>query len=452
MKQISRRNFIKGATIAGAAIGFPTIVPSTVLAKTGKASPNSKVNVGVIGCGSRFGQCAGNYKNYDKSVVIAVCDPVKSRRLPYKEMFGNCADYADFREMIARKDIDAVHIATQDHWHVPAALMSAWAGKDMYCEKPLGISIEHDKAARQIVDKYHRVFQYGAQQRSMQHVRMGIELVLNGHIGEVKEACVWAPHGEAGGECKETPAPADFNYDLWLGPAPKAPFCADRCLNSGSHRNGIFHIYDYAIGFVAGWGAHPLDMWQWWLDNAGIPNMPVSCEATGVMPTTGLFNTLTNWDAQFVYPNGLKMRFMDDQTAFKIKPHPGIEGSGEGTLFVGTEGWLRTSRAGWNASDMALLRKGKAPGAKLLKVSPDQIYNFVDCVLSREEPVNNLHSAVRSDILSHLTDISVRTGKKLDWDVKRETIVGNPAAVKMMSRGMRAPWTLSRGFFDELFG
>ncbi len=147
MKQISRRNFIKGAAIAGAAIGFPPIVPSTVLAKPGKASPNSKVNVGIIGCGSRSGY-AINYKNYDKSVVIAVCDPFKSRRLHYKEMFGNCDDYADLREMLERKDLDAVHIGTGDHWHVPAALLAAWAGKDMYCEKPLGISIEHDKASR----------------------------------------------------------------------------------------------------------------------------------------------------------------------------------------------------------------------------------------------------------------------------------------------------------------
>jgi len=448
--EMSRRSFIKSAAVAGVAIGFPTLVPSTVLARTGKASPNGKVNVALIGCGSRSGYGI-NYKNYDKSVVVAVCDPVKSRRLHHKKEFGNCDDYADFRQVLARKDVDAVHIATADHWHVPIALMAAWAGKDMYTEKPLGISIEHDKKSRQIVDKYHRVFQYGAQQRSIQHVRMGIELVLNGHIGEVKGAYVWAPHGEAGGECVETPVPEGYDYNMWLGPAPKAPFCADRCLNSGSGRNGIFHIYDYAIGFVAGWGAHPADMLQWWLDNAGIPNMPVSCEAKGVIPTTGLFNTLTNWDAQFVYPNGLKMRFMDDQTANKEKPHPGVAGS-HGTLLVGSEGWVRVSRDGWATSNEALRQKARDPGSKRLLISRDQIHNFVDCVLSREEPVDNLHSAIRSDILCHLIDISVRTGKKLDWDNKCETIVGNAQAVKMMHRDLRSPWKLDRSFLDEIFG
>lgn len=285
------------------------------------------------------------------------------------------------------------------------------------------------------------MFQYGAQQRSIEHVRLGIELVLNGHIGEVKEAYVWAPHGESGGTLAETAVPADFDYDMWLGPAAKAPFCADRCLNSGNARNGIFHIYDYAIGFVAGWGAHPADMLQWWLDNAGIPNMPLSCEATGTIPTTGLFNTLTHWDAYFVYPNGLKMRFMDDQTAGKQKPHPGVTG-GHGTLFAGTEGWVLVSRSGWKISTEALRQKARDPGAKRLPVSRDQIKNFVDCVLSREQPVDNLHSAVRSDILCHLIDISARTGKKLQWDNQQEAIVGNAEAAKMMHREMRQPWTL----------
>ncbi len=225
------------------------------------------------------------------------------------------------------------------------------------------------------------------------------------------------------------------------GPGARAPFCADRCLNSGSGRNGIFHVYDYAIGFVAGWGAHPADMLQWWLDNAGIPKMPVSCEAQGVIPTTGFFNTLTHWDAQFVYPNGLKMRFMDDQTANRKKPHPGVERE-HGTLLVGSEGWVRVSRDGWKTSTEALRQKAKNAGAKRLAASHDQIWNFVDSVLSREQPVDDLHSAVRSDILCHLIDISVRTGRKLRWDDKQETIVGDAEAVKMMHRDLRAPWTL----------
>jgi hypothetical protein len=264
--------------------------------------------------------------------------------------------------------------------------------------------------------------------------------VLNGHIGEVQAAYVWAPHGESGGTLAETPVPEGYDYDMWLGPAPQAPFCADRCLNQGA-RNGIFHIYDYAIGFVAGWGAHPADMLQWWLDNSGRANMPASCEARGVIPTAGLFNTLTHWDAHFAYPGGLTMRFMDDQTASKEKPHPGVAG-GHGTLLVGAEGWVRVSRDGWEFSSEALRQQTKDPGPKRLPVSRDQIRNFVDCVLSREQPVDHLHSAVRSDILCHLIDISARTGRKIAWDNQAETITGDEAAQKMMRRELRSPWSL----------
>ena len=450
MSRMTRRHFVRNTAVAGAAIGLPTIIPATALGRGGKASPNSKAQIALLGCGSRSGYAVG-YTKYDKSAVVAVCDPVRERRLQRKQQCGGCADYADFREVLARKDVDAVHIATADHWHVPLALMAAWAGKDVYCEKPLGISIEHDKKARAIVDRFGRVFQYGAQQRSIAQVRMGIEVVLNGHIGEVTQAYIWAPHGESGGKLEEIAVPEGFDYDLWLGPAPRAPFCADRCFRTGSGSNGIFHIYDYAIGFVAGWGAHPADMLQWWLDHAGGAKMPVSCEAKGTIPTEGLFNTLTHWDAHFEYPGGLKMRFMDNETAAREKPHPGVAG-GHGTLFVGSEGWVRVSREGWEFSSDALRRTAKDAGPKKLPVSREQIHNFVDGVLSREQPVDNLHSAVRSDILCHLVDISARVGRKVVWDDRLETIVGDPEAQKMTSRALRKPWKLERSWLDSLFG
>ncbi|MHC4250535.1 MAG: gfo/Idh/MocA family oxidoreductase, partial [Planctomycetota bacterium] len=226
----------------------------------------------------------------------------------------------------------------------------------------------------------------------------------------------------------------------WLGPAPEAPFCKDRAMGGG-HRNGIFHIYDYAIGFMAGWGAHPMDMLQWWADNAGLKTIPTRYEGTGKLPTKGLFNTITNWDATCTYANGLKMRFMDDVTSKKLKPHKGVFGD-HGTLFVGSEGWVTVSRYGWKVSPEETRKKAKDPGAKRLKVSRDQITNFVDCVISREEPVDNLHSAVRSDIICHLTDICIRRARPIAWDPAKETITGDSEAVKMMSRPLRKPWTL----------
>ena len=237
---MNRRNFLKVSSATAAAFGFPTIIPSTVLGQNGSVPPSERVAVGLIGCGNRSAY-AQAYHNYNKSVIAAVCDPNKSRRLEKKQKYGNCPDFNDFRDVLARDDIDAIHVVTSDHWHVPISMLAAEAGKDMYTEKPLGISIAQDIEARAIVDKHNRIFQYGAQQRSMQQVRMGIELVLNGHIGEVTDIYVWCPQGESGGDPTPVAIPEGFDYNLGLGPAPQAPFSTDRCLTPGA-RNGIFHI------------------------------------------------------------------------------------------------------------------------------------------------------------------------------------------------------------------
>ncbi len=307
----------------------------------------------------------------------------------------------------------------------------------MYTEKPLGISIEQDLKARDIVDKYGRVFQYGAQQRSMQPVRLGIELVLNGHIGDVTDVYVWAPPGESGGKCDPMPIPEGFDYDLWLGPAPKKPFCHDRCMVP----TGIYFIYDYALGFIAGWGAHPMDMLQWWIDNTDIKGkIPVRYEGTGNIPTQGLYDTAKHWDVEGVYANGIKFHFLDNATAWNKKPHPAVHGS-HGTCFVGTDGWVVTKRGGWETSSESLRQKAANPGEKKLKVSKSQRHDFVDCVLSREVPVDNLHSAVLSDVATHLSEIAVRSGKVVEWDLDKETIK-DPDLQKYMHREMRDPWSL----------
>ena len=438
----TRRDFLIKTTMAGAAIGFPTIIPSSVLGQNGEVPPSERVGIGLIGCGSRSNY-AGQYQRYDKSQIVAVCDPRTDMRKKWREKAGNCPDYSDFRDLLENKDIDAVHIVTPDHWHIPIALAAARAGKDMYTEKPLGISINHDIKSREIVDRHKRVFQYGAQQRSMQHVRMGIELVLNGHIGDVKELYVWCPQGISGGSATPVlPVPDGFDYNMWLGPAPEAPFCNDRVYTAkGYNEKGIYHIYDYAIGFLGGWGAHPMDMLQWWSDNAGMKTIPVNYEGKGTIPTEGLFNTITRWDITCTYKNGLTLRFMDLTTTEELKLHEGISGP-HGTLFVGTRGWVMVQRGGWKASSLELLRRGKDPGSKRLIVSRDQIENFVDCVISRETPVDDLYSAVRSDIICHLADIAIRRKRPITWDTKKETIVGDAAAEKMMFRELRKPWTL----------
>lgn len=437
---MSRRSFLKNSAIIGAATGFPTIVPSSVFGRNGMIPPSDRIGIGLISCGSRSGAAIA-YKEYAKSEIVAVCDPRTDRRLKKKAEYGNCADFNDFRDLLAMPEVDAVHISTADHWHVPISLAAARAGKDMYTEKPLGKSIAQDLRAKEIVDKYNRIFQYGAQQRSMIQVRMGIELVLNGHIGDVQQIYVWCPGGAAGGaRLPVLPVPEGFDYDLWLGPAPEMPFSHDRCLSDGG-RTGIFHIYDYAIGFIAGWGAHPVDMMQWWADNAGLQEIPELYKGHGELAIGGLFDTLTRWDVTCTFRNGLKMRFMDGSTANHLKPHPGVSG-GHGTLFVGTKGWVKVMRGGWQVSDEPLYRLGNNPGEKRLKVSTNQLENFVDCVISREEPVDNLHSAVRSDIICHLSDICIREGRPIKWSNEKETIVDDLEAAKRMHVPLREPYTL----------
>jgi len=441
--KISRRRVldrsVRGVAVA---VGVPTIVSASALGRGAKAPASERVGVGTIACGSRSG-AARDYQRYGKSQIVAVCDPQTERRLRHKKAYGNCADYNDFRELLAHKDVDAVHVATQDHWHVPISLAAARAGKDMYTEKPLGISVEQCLAARQIVDKHKRVFQYGTQNRSMAQVRLGTELVLNGHIGEVKALYVWCPQGHSGGSRTPVlPVPAGYDYDMWLGPAPKAPFCRDRCQGRGA-RNGIFHIYDYAIGFIAGWGAHPMDQAQQWVDAVGM-TIPVTYEGTGTIPTKGLFDTLTHWNMTCTYPNGLVMRFFDNQTARKNKnvPHIDTMRFGHGSLWVGDKGWVAVTRGGWKVYPESLYQKARNAGPKKLPVSQSHTRNFIDCCLARKQPVSNLHSAVISDMICHLCDISIRTGRKITWDPVKETIVGDADAAKRLHRPMRKPWTL----------
>ncbi|VGO11483.1 4-carboxy-2-hydroxymuconate-6-semialdehyde dehydrogenase [Pontiella desulfatans] len=437
----TRQHFLKTSALLGAAVGFPSIIPSSVLGQNGSVSPSNRVAIGVVGCGGRANAC-WEYKNYDKSEIIATCDPNTERRVKRAREWGAKEHYNDFRDMIARDDIDAVHVVTGDYWHVPISIAAAKAGKDVYCEKPLGLSIGQNLASRQIVNTYNRVFQYGTQQRSQQHLRMGIDLVLNGHIGDVKEVFVWAPQGGSGGSLAAEPVPEGFDMNLWLGPAPEAPFSTDRCLKS----TGAWFVYDYAIGFIAGWGAHPVDQLQWWADEEGL-GIPVEYETTGKIPVDGLFNTVSHWDMQATYANGTRLWFTDAQTAKTKQQAPDIaqlEKFGNCTQFVGDKGWVAVSRAGMMASTEELRRKAKDPGPRRLAPSSGgHLADFVNSVLARKQPVAPLESAILSDTICHLGDIGIRTGETLQWDPEKETVVGSDAAVKMMHRPMRAP-------FDQL--
>ncbi|GAB6165082.1 Gfo/Idh/MocA family oxidoreductase [Thermostilla marina] len=413
---ISRRNVLKAAAAVAAA---PTIIPATAWGTEEKAPPSERVTLGHIGVGGRGGGLFRGFQSCKDAQSVAVADCYKDRREAMAKAIGGTA-YADFRELLAREDIDAVVVATPDHWHVPIAIAAAKAGKDAYVEKPLGVSVEQDLVCRKVFQETGRIFQYGTQQRSMAHCRFGCELVRSGKIGELKALEVVAPDGGAGGSTEPTDPPPTLDYDMWIGPAPMKPFTADRC-----HPPGTYWIYDYSIGYLAGWGAHPLDILIWGCD-ADLAG-PMTFHAKGMIPDKGLYDTVIHWDVTVEMGNGLTMTFK-----------PGRDS----TKFIGTEGWVEIWRGGIDAEPKSLLDLKLGPDDFHYPVSPRHDQNFIDAVKSRKPAITSIEEAVRSDVISHMCDIAVRTGRPITWDPKKEEIVGDEEASKMLHRDMRAPWTL----------
>ncbi|MHC4219808.1 MAG: Gfo/Idh/MocA family protein [Planctomycetota bacterium] len=422
----SRRNFIKAAS---GAIAFPTIVPSSVF---GASAPSNRVVIGSLGVGSRGnGVLSGFMRNYDDVQAVAVCDPFRSRQVATKasvdEYYGNhdCAAYGRHEDMLARDDIDAVLICSCDHWHVHLAAAAVRAGKDVYVEKPLGPSLAWSQKLRTLVERHGAVFQYGAQQRSDAMFRRVCELVRNGYIGDVERVEVWCPDASDDweyfsvkryGSTAVEPVPDDLDYERWTGPAPLRPYNADRV-----RREGSFHIYDYSLGFLAGWGAHPLDIAQWGL---GMDHTsPVRYDGFGRLPLHGLLDTVE----ELAQPVVMQYR---------------QRWSGHGTTFFGTEGWISIDRGGIEARPPSLAEAEPGPNDTRLYESPAHDRNFLDCVKSRRPTVSPLETAIRSDTISHLTDICVRRGRPVRWNPEREQILGDQEAARMLNRPMREPWRM----------
>ncbi len=424
----SRRGFLTAA----AATAFTTNI------FTGRLrGANDRISVGFIGTGTRGGDALiPMFLPVSDCQCVATCDAWKDRRelrakqieSRYAEESGRgsykgCDTYADFRELLSRPDIDAVAIATPDHWHVLAALHAVRAGKDIYVEKPLALSFNDAKVLRRELERTGRVFQYGTQQRSIEHVRRGCELVRNGRIGAVHTVEVLAPCGDRGGTAEGQPVPAGFDYEMWTGPAKMRPYNDDLCRKPWP---GHYFTYDYCLGFIAGWGAHPLDVAQWGL--GADDTSPIEYEGAGIVPKEGTYDAVANWTVRAKYANGIAMDFMDDHI--------------NQTKFIGTEGWVSISRKELDAEPKPLLESEIGPNEIHLPVSGSHAQNFVDSVRSRKPTIVPFEAAIHSDAISHLSDIAIRTGRKIRWDPRREQIVDDPEAAKMLQRPLRSPWAL----------
>ena len=440
-KNTHRRQFLKhtASTIAGSAV-FPFVVSASALGNAGNAAPSERITVGCIGVGPQGNGVMGNFLKQKDARVVAVCD-VKSHVLKATQDRVNkhyqstgCATYKDFRKLLARDDIDAVLIATPDHWHVLTALAAVRAGKDVYLEKPMGLSLAQDQALRTAVHRGGRVFQFGTQQRSSRNFRFACELVLNGRLGKLHTINVWSPGSSQGGDPKPVPVPEWLDYEMWLGPAPYTPYTKDRCSNKL-----WWFISDYALGFIAGWGVHPLDIALW--GGGEKAACPVEIEGKGVWPTKGICDTAMNWNVVCKYDSGVTMNFTGDPYPEKWKQRYGRTTS-HGTAFEGDEGWVHVDRSGINAHPKELLTTEFGPNDIHLYKSSNHVRNLLDCVKSRAETICPIDVAVQADIICHISDIAIRLEQKLKWDPKTERFINNNAANRRLSRAMRSPWTL----------
>ncbi len=415
----TRRGFLKGAV----AVAAPYIIPASAF------GANERVAVGCIGVGPRGTSVMKGFLDDGRTRVVAVCDVNKLRREDVakrlNQHYGDkgCKPYNDFRELLNRPDIDVVSIASTDHWHVLHALYAARAGKDMYVEKPLGLNVVEGRALRDAVQRYDRVFQFGTQQRSSWNFRFACELVRNGRIGRLHTMRVGAPPSHAAGNYPAMPVPDWLDYDMWLGPAPWAPYTENRIVN-----NFWWHISDYAVGFVAGWGIHHVDIAQW--GNGTDRSGPIEVEGAGSYPRDGMCDCATSWNVELTYANGVKMDYKDNNH------------NAQGVRFEGSDGWVYVKRGYIEAEPKSLLKTVIGPGEVHLYKSKNHVGNFVDCVINRKKTVCPIEVAVRSDTICYLSDIAMRLRKKLRWDPACERFVDDPEADRMLSRAMRGPWRL----------
>jgi len=435
----NRRRFLRHTAAAAGLFTAPCVITSNALGGQGRPPASERVVTGYLGTGPRGLLNIREQLTCPEAQVVAVCDVWQHVRERAKGVVDahyqntDCRAYVDFREVLARDDIDAVGIATPDHWHVPMTIAAAEAGKDVSTEKPLGISIAEDLACREAVKRYDRVFQYGTEARAVDACRLGCELVRNGRIGEIREIRVKAPNSRPGGSRVPKPVPEGLEYDLWLGPAPWRPYSG--CPNNGP---SWYHVRDYALGFIAGWGAHPLDLLQWAYDTHLAGTWEV--EGMGVIDRQGCNDAVHDWDVRLRFANGITMTYW--ATGLPKEEPPQLARLGNYAQLIGSEGWIAIFYASMICEPASLATAPLGPDDVRLPVSRGQERNFIECVRTRQTPVSHIDDAVRSDIISHIGDIAIRTGRKITWDPVKEEIIGDEEASRMLTRALREPWRL----------
>jgi predicted dehydrogenase len=403
---------------------LPMIVPARVL---GANAPSKRVTLGFIGLGHEgFGHNLLSFLVEPDAQAVAVCDVLVSRRKKAKETVDAkyhdhaCREHADFREIIGRKDIDAVVISTPDHWHVPISLMALEAGKDVFCEKPT-LTIAEGRTLVDAVARHKAVFQVGIEDRSIVYYHKMAELARNGALGTLKAIRVKLPGGSRYPKEQPAPVPEELNWKMWIGPAPFHDYTPS--ITDWMHWR---QIRDFSGGLLTDWGAHLLDTAQ--VANSAELSGPVEVEGKGEIPTNSMVNTYSSYKLHYRYANGVDLF---------------VESGGAAIRVEGSDGWVSSS--GWRAplegSSKDLLRtKFPAKTSKIWPLPPIEQRNFLDCVKSRRPTTYTAEAGQRLSTVMHLGNIAMDLGRKLRWDPKAESFVGDDAANALRSRSSHDDW------------
>jgi predicted dehydrogenase len=474
--RISRRTLLKRAAATAGAFGVPYLIPASALGLQGAVAPSNRIRYGYIGCGNHgVGWNFVQIYRCPDAQIVAVCDVDEGHLRTakanvdahYGEALGKdyrgCAALSDFRDLINRKDIDVVGIATPDHWHVIPAIMAAKAGKDVICEKPLTITVAEGRILSDVMKQTGRIFQTASENRSLDvYIRL-IELVRGGVIGKIKHIEVRLPVGNdnqrVGGEAKQlfdadapTEPPKGLNYEMWLGQAPYMPYIAARL-----HGNYRWNLA-FSGGVLCDWGAHMVDLAQWGhnTEHTG----PVSVAGKGDFPPRdAVHNTAPTFDVHYDYADGVTMTVsaghgdLDPKASHKgpvvgRTPNPGIR-------FEGADGWIESHgwRGSLKASRRAMLDSVIDP-KKVNIYRPSDIVpreegrggehrNFLDCVKSRRPCYAPAETGHRTITIPHIGNIAMQLGRKLRWNPDVERFVDDREADSMLSRKQREPWTIA---------
>lgn len=436
---ITRRQMLSSIGAASVAIGFPTIVPSTVF---GKNAPSNRIVLGMIGVGRQGREVnLGTLKQMDDVQIVAVCEVDKWRLQNAKndvdKQYGNkdCRAYTDWREVVARDDIDAIMNSTPDHWHVPINMAALRAGKHVSCEKPLTLSIVEGRAQSDLAKEKGVVFRTDSECRSHAYMHKTAQLVRNGYIGKIKRFEVGVPRGDsAGGKAEPTTVPAGLDYDMWMGPIKEKPYMVDAVHPHESYdRPGWMRCRDTCEGMITNWGTHVIDVAQ--QVNNSERTGPVEVSGTGVYPEAGagLWNVLIDFKAHFRYADGVVMDYLIDSKGAYLR----VEGE---------DGWIQANwnrEGGFQASDKNILRtKFKDSDVRMPQRGDKE--DFIYCIKnnSPEQSMADAEVGHRTCSMGQLAHIAIQRECKLKWDPEKELFNNDEKANQFLNRSYRKPWDL----------